>query len=141
MVGAPKRQGCATQLRYRSGYRRCIEQVIYCKSIDLWRVVRLNGSLFLLLYLNGIRGCLQPFCDFQIHFIYKYLIPPSEALNGLILTFMRCFVRPNSDHFSGGRKQAIIDTLCLVQIVKHQEVSQMKMRNAIIVITSNQWSH
>ena len=27
VVGAPKRQGCATQLRYRSGYRRCIEQV------------------------------------------------------------------------------------------------------------------
>ena len=70
MVGAPKRQGCATQLRYRSGYRRCIEQVIckrvsenlfshatsaaitrrrqviYCNSIDLWRAVRLNGSLF-----------------------------------------------------------------------------------------------
>ena len=25
---------------------RCIEQVIYCNSIDLRRVVRLNGSLF-----------------------------------------------------------------------------------------------
>ena len=46
MVGAPKRQGCATQLRYRSWYRWRIEQVIYCNSIDLWRVVLLNGSLF-----------------------------------------------------------------------------------------------
>ena len=27
MVGAPKRQGCATQLRYRSGYRWCTQQV------------------------------------------------------------------------------------------------------------------
>ena len=27
MVGAAKRQGCATQLRYRSGYRWRIEQV------------------------------------------------------------------------------------------------------------------
>ena len=46
MVGAPKRQGCATQLRHRSWYRWCIEQAIYCNSIDLRRVVRLNGSLF-----------------------------------------------------------------------------------------------
>ena len=54
MAGAAKRQGCATQLRYRSGYRRCIEQVIYCNSIDLRRVVRLDGSLFLLLLSNVI---------------------------------------------------------------------------------------
>ena len=33
MVGAPKRQGCPTTLGYRSGYRRCIEQVI-CKRVS-----------------------------------------------------------------------------------------------------------
>ena len=62
VVGAPKRQGCATQLRYRSGYRRCIEQVIYCNSIDLWRVVRLNGSLFLFLF------SMQLVCKLQHHY-------------------------------------------------------------------------
>ena len=35
---------------------------------------------FLLPYLNGIRGCLQPSYDFQIHFIYKL---PYSTFEGL----------------------------------------------------------
>ena len=67
-------------LGYRSGYRWCTQQVIYCNSIDLWRVV-LNGQLsFFVGIADCVRDCLQPFCDFQIHFIHKL---PYSIFEGL----------------------------------------------------------
>ena len=46
VVGAPQKTRKPNLVGYRSGYHQCIEQVIYCSSIDLQRVVRMNGSLF-----------------------------------------------------------------------------------------------
>ncbi len=46
VIGAPQKTRKPKLVGYRSGYRRCIEQVIYCSSIDLQRLVRMNGSHF-----------------------------------------------------------------------------------------------
>ena len=52
-----------------------------------------GGQLsFSLLYLNGIRDCLEPFCNLQIHFIYKLPYSTLKVLNGPILTFIKYFV-------------------------------------------------
>ena len=66
------------------------------------------------------------------------LIPPPEVLNGLILASIECFVRPNSDHFSGGRKsgrqsqsrnqythQMIIPNKQKVPILPHRKLIEM----------------
>ena len=47
VVGAPQKRRKPNLLGYRSGYRRCIEQVIYCNSIDLQRVVQIERLSFL----------------------------------------------------------------------------------------------
>ena len=64
----------------------------------------MNGSLFLLAFLISLRIVYNHSATSKSILYTNYLIPPSEVLNGFILTFMRCFVRPNSDNFSGGRK-------------------------------------
>ena len=52
VVGAPKRQGCPTTLGYRSGYRRCIEQVKNAFS-GLLPTTRMSASD----EYNTARGC------------------------------------------------------------------------------------
>ena len=64
-----------------------------------------SGQLsFSSLYLNGIRDCLEPFCDFQIHFIYKLPYSTFKGLKRVYIDLYKVFRGPNSDHFSGGRK-------------------------------------
>ena len=64
----------------------------------------MNGSLFLLALMIA-SGIVYNHSVASKSILYtNYHIPPLKVLNGLILTFTKCFARPNSDHFSGGRK-------------------------------------
>ena len=102
---------------YRSGYRRCIEQVIYCNSIDLQRAVHTNGSLFCWHFgmASGVvYSSFRILLNSERQFVYER---SKVATSGLILTYTECFVRPNSDHFSCGREFYRYTTVNLYYLV------------------------